>query len=152
MQKFILNFLSQEDLFFISSFIHQKVGLICRVLSELLLSFLKTCHIFLPVCSCHVTYAFQSETTLYSCLNVKKLLARSRREICSLSDCNWTRTQNHLVRKRTLNHLVECSFTNQVVLCSSPVAVTYFCLLFVLCWNDRDQTTGAAFGYMQSSQ
>ena len=22
-----------------------------------------------------------------------------------LSDCNWTRTQNHLVRKRTLNHL-----------------------------------------------
>ena len=20
-------------------------------------------------------------------------------------DCNWTRTQNHLVRKRTLNHL-----------------------------------------------
>ena len=21
------------------------------------------------------------------------------------SDCNWTRTQNHLVRKRTLNHL-----------------------------------------------
>ena len=21
-----------------------------------------------------------------------------------LSDCNWTRTQNHLVRKRTLNH------------------------------------------------
>ena len=23
----------------------------------------------------------------------------------SLSDCNWTRTQNHLVRKRTLNHL-----------------------------------------------
>ena len=24
----------------------------------------------------------------------------------SLSDRNWTRTQNHLVRKRTLNHLV----------------------------------------------
>ena len=21
-------------------------------------------------------------------------------------DCNWTQTQNHLVRKRTLNHLV----------------------------------------------
>ena len=33
------------------------------------------------VCSCHVTYAFQSESTLYSCLNVKELLARSRREI-----------------------------------------------------------------------
>ena len=24
-----------------------------------------------------------------------------------LSDCNWTRTQNHLVRKRTLNHLAK---------------------------------------------
>ena len=30
------------------------------------------------VCSCHVTYAFESESTLYSCLNVKELLARSR--------------------------------------------------------------------------
>ena len=33
------------------------------------------------VCSCHVTYAFESESALYSCLNVKELLARSRREI-----------------------------------------------------------------------
>ena len=33
------------------------------------------------VCSCHVTYAFQSESTPYSFLNVKELLARSRREI-----------------------------------------------------------------------
>ena len=29
----------------------------------------------LTVCSYHVTYAFQSESTLYSCLNVKELLA-----------------------------------------------------------------------------
>ena len=36
---------------------------------------------FLTVCSYHVTYTFQSESTLYSCLNVKELLARSRREI-----------------------------------------------------------------------
>ena len=35
----------------------------------------------LALCSCHVTYAFQSESTLYSCLNVNELLARSRREI-----------------------------------------------------------------------
>ena len=35
----------------------------------------------LTVCSYHVTYAFQSESTLYSCLNVKELLARNRREI-----------------------------------------------------------------------
>ena len=27
------------------------------------------------VCSYHVTYTFQSESTLYSCLNVKELLA-----------------------------------------------------------------------------
>ena len=50
---------------------------------------------------------FQSESTLYSCLNVKELLARSRREIWRLCDCNWTRTRNHLVYKRTLNHLAK---------------------------------------------
>ena len=52
----------------------------------------------LTVCSCHVTYAFQSEFTLYSCLNVKELLAESRCKIWRWSDCNWNRTQNHLVR------------------------------------------------------
>ena len=36
---------------------------------------------FRTVCSYHVTYAFQSESTLHSCLNVKKLLARNRRDI-----------------------------------------------------------------------
>ena len=59
------------------------------------------------VCSCHVTYAFQSESTLYSYLNVKELLARSRHEIWILSDSNWNQTQNHLVCKRTLNHLAK---------------------------------------------
>ena len=55
----------------------------------------------LIVCSCRVTYAFQCESSLYSCLNVNELLARSRREIWGLVDCNWIRTQNHLVRQRT---------------------------------------------------
>ena len=55
-------------------------------------------------CSYHVTHAFQSESTLCSCLNVKELLAQNRRQIWSLSDCSWTRTHNHLVHKRTLNH------------------------------------------------
>ena len=64
----------------------------------------------LTVCSYHVTYAFQSESTIYSCLNVKELLARSRLEIWNLSDCNWTRTHNHLVHKRTLNHLAKLAF------------------------------------------
>ena len=69
----------------------------------------------LVVCSYHVSYAFQSESKLYSSLNVKKLLARNRREIWSLSHCNWTRTHNHLVRKGTLNHLAKlASFKKRV--------------------------------------
>ena len=61
----------------------------------------------LIVCSYHVTYAFQSESTLYSSLNVKETLARNKRETWPLSDCNWTRTHNHLVRKRTHKHLAK---------------------------------------------
>ena len=52
------------------------------------------------VSSYHVTYAFQSESTLYSCLNVKELLAWNRSKIWSLNDCNWTQTHNHLVRNK----------------------------------------------------
>ena len=58
--------------------------------------------IIMTVYSYHVTYTFQSESTLYSCLNVKELLGRSRREIWRLKDCNGTRTHNHLVSKLTL--------------------------------------------------
>ena len=46
--------------------------------------------LWLIVCSYHVMHLFQSESTLYSCLNVKELLARSRRHIWRLSDCNRT--------------------------------------------------------------
>ena len=54
------------------------------------------------LCSYHVTYTFQSEFTLYSCLNVKELFARNRRDIWRLSDSNGTRTYyNYLVRKQT---------------------------------------------------
>ena len=35
----------------------------------------------MTVCYYHVTYAIQSESTLYSCLNVKLLLGRNRRDI-----------------------------------------------------------------------
>ena len=55
----------------------------------------------------HVTYTFQSESTLHSCLNVKELLAWSMHEIWSLSDCNWAQTHIYLVRKQTLNHLAK---------------------------------------------
>ena len=61
----------------------------------------------MTICSYHVTHAFQSESALYNCLNVKELLSQNRREIRSLSDCNGTWTHNHLVRKQTLNYLTE---------------------------------------------
>ena len=51
----------------------------------------------------HVKYGFQSESTLYSCLN--EVLAQDERDILILSDCNVSRTHNHLVFKQTLNHL-----------------------------------------------
>ena len=65
------------------------------------------CTVHLTICYYHVTYVFQSESSLYSCLNVKELLARNRRDIWSLSNSNGIRTHNHLVRKRTLNHLAK---------------------------------------------
>ena len=68
----------------------------CFVPDNILLSVLSKSSNALTVCSCHVTYAFQSEYTLYSCLNVKGLLARSRRKIWSLSDWNWTRNPKPL--------------------------------------------------------
>ena len=48
---------------------------------------------------------FQSKSTLIICLNVKQLLARNKRDIWILSDCNGAQTHNHLVRKRTFNSL-----------------------------------------------
>ena len=38
----------------------------------------------------HVTYAFQSESTPYSSLNIKELLPWNRHEFWNLSDCNGT--------------------------------------------------------------
>ena len=52
-------------------------------------------------------YAFQSESTLYSCLNFKELLAQNRCNIRSLSDSNGIWTHNDLVRKGALNHSVK---------------------------------------------
>ena len=52
-------------------------------------------------------YAFQSESTLHSCLDVKELFARNRRDISSFIDSYGAQTRNHLVRKQTLNHLAK---------------------------------------------
>ena len=65
--------------------------------------------------SCH--YVFQSESTIYSCLNINELLAQSRCEILSLSDCNWTRTHSHLNHKRTLTHLASWVFIYELSGC-----------------------------------
>ena len=62
-------------------------------------------HFLFIVCYYHVTYAFQSESTLYSCLNVEELFARNKRDIWSLSDSTEIRTHNNLIHKRTLNYL-----------------------------------------------
>ena len=42
------------------------------------------------------TYAFQSESTIYSCLNVKKVLAENRCDIWSLSKSTEFETTNRL--------------------------------------------------------
>ena len=83
------------------------------------------CTVHLAVCYYHVTYAFQSEFTLYVFLNVKKLLVRNRCKIWSLNDSNGTWTHNHLVREQTLNPLAKlsrrlrCVVSTYFVLCIS---------------------------------
>ena len=66
------------------------------------------------VCYYHVTQAFPSESTPYSCLNVKELLARNRPDIQSLNNSKGNKSNNHLYHKRTL------SFVS-----SNPIAVTW---------------------------
>ena len=65
---------------------------------------------------------FQSESTLFSCLNVKELLAQSRRDIWSLSGNNGTRTHNHLVCKATLHQIAKL-ITDYVNVGSNPVTI-----------------------------
>ena len=68
---------------------------------------------------------------LYSCLNVKELLAWNRCNIWSLGDCYKTWTHNHLICKWTLNHLTK--LTKWL----SCVVSTYLCsafdCMFLLC-------------------
>ena len=52
---------------------------------------------------------------LENSIKTGKLPAAPGKLIKQVIDCNWTRTQNHLVLKRTLNQfgqMVECSFKN----------------------------------------
>ena len=78
----------------------------------------------LTVCCYHVTCAFLSKFTLYSCRNVKELHARKRRNNWSSNDCNETRTHYYFVRKWKLNHLANLATW------LSCVASTYLCSAF----------------------
>ena len=48
--------------------------------TPLILKIISECSFILTACSCHVTYAFQSESTLYSCLNASLLEAGAKSE------------------------------------------------------------------------
>ena len=88
-----------------------------------------TCTVHLTLCSCHVMYVFQSDSTLYSCLNVKELLARRRREIWRWSYCNWSENSNHLLLKRTLNHVAKLAEWLSCVL-STYLYSAFDCMFF----------------------
>ena len=88
----------------------------------------------LTVCCCHVMHAFQSQSTIYSFLNVEKLLARRKREIWSLGDCKCALTQNHLIRKWTLNHLAQLAqwlSGIQILICTFHLIVCFCHVLYV---------------------
>ena len=88
------------------------------------------CTVHLTVCSYHATYASQNESTLYSCLNVKELLARNRCGIWSLSvDSNRIWTHNHLVCKRALTHLTKLAISIIDIL--FLIFFLYICLLYI---------------------
>ena len=71
--------------------------------------------ILTTVCPYHVTYAFQRESTLYSCLNDKELLAWNRREIWNMSPVAVTKTSDFapVLSKVFLDiqGTIECGFT-----------------------------------------
>ena len=95
---------------------------------------------FLTDCSsCHVTLAFQSESTLYSWMNVKELFVRSRREIWRLSDCNWTRLQLQLDSKWLSARLRTKWFWVQIQLQSLNSFLTQ--LILKLCRTDKKLTS-----------
>ena len=89
------------------------------------------CAVLLTLCSCQVTYALQSETILFICLNVNELLAQNRCDVWSLSDCKETRTHNHLICKRTLNNLAK--FVKRLRSFVNTYLYGAFACMFLLC-------------------
>ena len=66
---------SQHCLLLMDMALKKKVGMKVKFRKKLKLWRLRESDDGLTVSSHHVTYVFQSESTLYSCLNVKELLA-----------------------------------------------------------------------------
>ena len=116
----------------LESYVHTRYCWIVCVLDG---TTLEETYGFMTVCY-HVTYEFQSEDThVHSivCLNVKKLLARSRHHIWSLNDSNEIRTHNHLSRNRTLNHLPKlASLTKWLSVCGFESRCCHLCDFIVL--------------------
>ena len=87
------------------------------------------CMVHSTVCSYHVTYAFQRESKLNSCVYFKELLAQNRRNIWSLSDWNGIWIPNHLVVLLVLIctiHLIACS--RHAMLAFQSASTLYNCL------------------------
>ena len=76
----------------------QMIELCCACLS------VRCIWLYVIIMSCT---SFRENPHSIVCLNVKELLARSWRNIWSLSDSNVISTHNHLVCKQTLNHLAK---------------------------------------------
>ena len=105
------------------------------------------CSVHFIIFSYHAMDTFQSYSTLYICLNVKEFFARNKHDIWSLSNCNETRTHNHLVCKRTLNHLAKltewlsltvstnlyCAFECILLSCHVPISDLLHTLYLLRC-------------------
>ena len=81
----------------------------------------------MTVCSYQVTYAFQNEPTLCSCLNIKEVLAWNRRDIWSLSDCYGIRTQKPLSSFVFVYKLNGCGFESRCRICLNMSAYGLIC-------------------------
>ena len=62
-----------------------------------------------------IYYTWKNIKSIYS-NNKSKTSAPTWNDVFDLSECNWTRTHNHLVHKRTLNQAnIQCGFTTKRV-------------------------------------
>ena len=99
------------------------------------------CIVHLTICYHDVKYPFQRESTLYNYLNVKKLLARNRGDIWSLSDRNVIRKHNHLVCKWILICAVQltlCYYHVTYAVQSESALCSCLNVKELYTWNRRD--------------